>query len=90
MQISTGKDVSALAQKRKIELEIMLLSSDMKKAERMVATLQTENRALETQKKRIALELDRNGSSLRTQEANLQRIKADIVTQKKRLNTIRY
>ncbi len=89
MQINTGKDVREVAQKRKIELEIMLLSSDMKKAERMVATLQTENRSLENQKKRILLESDRNRSLLRTQEANLERIKAEIGIQKKRLNSIR-
>ncbi len=90
MQINTGRDLSAIAQKRKIETEIVLLSSDMKKAERMVLTLRTENRALENQKKRIILELERNASLLRAQESNLQRIKVDLGTQKKRLNTIRY
>ena len=90
MQINTGRDLSAIAQKRKIETEIVLLSSDMKKVERTVLTLRTENRALENQKKRIVLELERNASLLRAQESNLQRIKVDLGTQKKRLNTMRY
>ncbi len=88
MRIDTKKDPSILAQKRKIETEITLLSSDMKKAERLLLALRTENRSLENQKKRIVLELDRNTSLLRAQEAALQRILADLAIQKKRLNTI--
>ncbi len=88
MRIDTKKDPSILAQKRKIETEITLLSSDMKKAERLLLALRTENRSLENQKKRIVLELDRNMSLLRVQEAALQRILADLAIQKKRLNTI--
>lgn len=90
MRIDTaGKNSGVLAQKRRIEMEMTLLSSDMKKAERSILILRTENRSLENQKKRIALELDRNMSLLRTQEALLQRIIADLAIQKKRLNTIR-
>ncbi|MBP6975477.1 MAG: hypothetical protein KBB51_01455 [Candidatus Moranbacteria bacterium] len=88
MRIDTGKDPSILAQKRKIEMEVTLLSSDMKKAERAVLMLRTENRSLENQKKRIILELDRNASLLRTQESVLQKIIADLAVQKKRLNTV--
>jgi hypothetical protein len=88
MRIDTKKDPSILAQKRKIETEITLLSSDMKKAERLLLALRTENRSLENQKKRIVLELDRNTSLLRVQETALQRILADLAIQKKRLNTI--
>lgn len=88
MRIDTRKDPSILAQKRKIETEITLLSSDMKKTERLLLALRTENRSLENQKKRIVLELDRNTSLLRVQEAALQRILADLAIQKKRLNTI--
>ena len=89
MRIDMKRDSDILAQKRKIEMEITLLSSDMKKAERSLLALRTENRSLENQKKRIVLELDRNMSLLRTQEATLQRILADLAVQKKRLNTIR-
>jgi hypothetical protein len=88
MRIDTKKDPSILAQKRKIETEITLLSSDMKKAERLLLALRTENRSLENQKKRIVLELDRNTSLLRVQETALQRILADLAIQKKRLKTI--
>lgn len=88
MRIDTKKDPSILAQKRKIETEITLLSSDIKKAERLLLALRTENRSLENQKKRIVLELDRNTSLLRVQETALQRILADLAIQKKRLNTI--
>ncbi len=89
MRIDMKRDSDIFAQKRKIEMEITLLSSDMKKAERSLLALRTENRSLENQKKRIVLELDRNMSLLRTQEATLQRILADLAVQKKRLNTIR-
>lgn len=89
MRIDTGRIQDALARKRQIEMEITLLSSDMKKAERAILTLRTENRSLENEKKRIALELDRNVSLLRSQEATLQRIVADLAVQKKRLNAVR-
>ncbi len=89
MRIDTGRSSDVLARKRKIEMEITLLSSDMKKAERSILTLRTENRSLENEKKRIVLELDRNASLLRSQEAALQRIVADLTVQKKRLNTVR-
>ena len=89
MRIDTGRSSDVLARKRKIEMEITLLSSDMKKAERSILTLRTENRSLENEKKRIVLELDRNASLLRSQEAALQRIVADLTAQKKRLNTVR-
>lgn len=89
MRIDTGRSSDVLARKRKIEMEITLLSSDMKKAERAILTLRTENRSLENEKKRIALELDRNVSLLRSQEATLQRIVADLTVQKKRLNAVR-
>ncbi len=89
MRIDTGRIQDALARKRQIEMEITLLSSDMKKAERAILTLRTENRSLENEKKRIALELDRNVSLLRSQEATLQRIVADLTVQKKRLNAVR-
>ncbi|MDQ5976412.1 MAG: hypothetical protein QG664_325 [Patescibacteria group bacterium] len=89
MRIDTGRSSDVLARKRKIEMEITLLSSDMKKAERSILTLRTENRSLENEKKRIVLEIDRNASLLRSQEAALQRIVADLTVQKKRLNTVR-
>jgi len=89
MRIDIGRIQDALARKRQIEMEITLLSSDMKKAERAILTLRTENRSLENEKKRIALELDRNVSLLRSQEATLQRIVADLTVQKKRLNAVR-
>lgn len=89
MRIDTGRIQDALARKRQIEMEITLLSSDMKKAERAILTLRTENRSLENEKKRIVLEIDRNASLLRSQEAALQRIVADLTVQKKRLNTVR-
>ena len=69
-------------------MEVTLLSSDMKKAERAVLMFRTENRSLENQKKRIILELDRNAGLLRTQESVLQKIIADLAVQKKRLNTV--
>lgn len=89
MRIDTGRSSDVLARKRKIEMEITLLSSDMKKAERSILTLRTENRSLENEKKRIVLEIDRNASLLRSQEAALQRIVADLTVQKKRLNAVR-
>jgi len=88
MRTSTTRDSNLLSLRRKIETEIMLLSSDMKKVERTVLALRTENRSLENQKKRITMELDRNASLLRVQEAALQRISGDLAIQKRRLNTI--
>ncbi len=89
MHIHTGRNPEVLAQKRKIEIEIVLLSSDMKKAERAILMLRTENRSLEKEKKRIVLELDRNASLIRSQESALQKIATDLMVQKKRLNGIR-
>lgn len=89
MRIVTTRDSDMLARKRKIEMEITLLASDMKKVERVISTLRMENRSLDTEKKRIILELDRNASLLRTQEANLQRIIADLAVEKRRLNGVR-
>lgn len=89
MRIATTRDSDVLARKRKIEMEITLLASDMKKVERAISTLRTENRSLDTEKKRIILELDRNASLLRMQEANLQRITADLAVEKRRLNGVR-
>ncbi|MBP6889452.1 MAG: hypothetical protein KBC83_03600 [Candidatus Moranbacteria bacterium] len=90
MRISAIKDSNSLALKRKIETEIMLLSSDMKKITRTVLGLQAENRSLENQKKRLVSELDRNASLLRTQATALQRISGDLAIQKRRLNAIKY
>ena len=89
MHIHTGRNPEVLAQKRKIEIEIVLLSSDMKKAERAILMLRTENRSLEKEKKRIVLELDRNASLIRSQESALQKIATDLMVQKKRLNGMR-
>ncbi len=89
MRIVTTRDSDVLARKRKIEMEITLLASDMKKVERVISTLRMENRSLDTEKKRIILELDRNASLLRTQEANLQRIIADLAVEKRLLNGVR-
>lgn len=89
MRIATTRDSDVLARKRKIEMEITLLTSDMKKVERAISTLRMENHSLDTEKKRIILELDRNASLLRMQEANLQRITADLAVEKRRLNGVR-
>ncbi len=89
MHTDVGRSPDALARKRRIEMEITLLLSDMKKTERTILTLRTENRSLENDKKRIALELDRNMSLIRSQESALQRIAASLAVQKKRLNMVR-
>ncbi len=83
------QDPRVLATRRQIEREMLLLSSDEKKADRSVLALQAEKRALETQKKRLILELDRSTALLRSEENKKERIRVEIATLKRRLNTLR-
>lgn len=85
--INQNSDISAA--KRRISLELVMLASDRSKHARLSTSLQAENRKLTIAKKNIILDLEKNTTMLRKEEAELRRIDADIATNKKRLNTIR-
>ncbi len=89
MLIKTAKDPAALASKRRLEMELVMLSSDQKRLERSVMTLRAEQRSLGDQKKRLLLDIDRNAETLHTQSAKLEQVTAEIVAKKKHMNLIR-
>lgn len=89
MRSNPAQNSELRANKRRMELELVLLASDRSKFSRSLETMRAENKKLKLAEKNIALDLLRNAALIRKEEAELRRIDADIAQKKKKLNTLR-